>query len=77
MIAVVGVTRSPLTAMASAPASHSSSTTVRMSRDADEVVRLAATGGDRLLRVLELEDDAGPGQRDEAGGDPRLLELRR
>ena len=32
MIADVGVIRSPLTAIASAPARHSSSTTIRMSR---------------------------------------------
>ena len=78
MIAVVGVTRSPLTAIASAPASHSSSTSVRMSRGADEVVGLAA----RPAATGSCESSSwrtmpGPGERDEPGRDPGLLELRR
>ena len=60
MIAVVGVIRSPLTAIASAPASHSSSTTCADVARADEVVRLGRVGRHRLQRVLELEHDAGP-----------------
>ena len=72
MTAVVGVTRSPLMAMASAPASHSSSTAVRRSRAVTQVVALARVVADRPQRVLELEDDAAPRERDEAGRDARL-----
>ena len=43
-------------------------------RGADEVVGLVAARRDGLGRVLELQDDPGPGQRDEAGGDPGLVE---
>ena len=42
---------------------------------ADEVVGLVRAGRDRFLRVLELEDDPGPGERDQPGRDARLLEL--
>ena len=76
MIAVVGVIRSPLTAIASAPDAPQLArpppgcrATRRGSADS------LAVGRDRRLRVLELDDDPGPGQRDEAGRDARLLEL--
>ena len=42
---------------------------------AHEVVGLGRARGHRLGRVVELEHDAGPAQRDEAGGHPRLLEV--
>ena len=70
MIAVVGVIRSPLTAMASAPTCQSSSTRRPDVARPDEVVRRAAVRWHRVLRVLELEDDAGPGQGDQAGRVP-------
>ena len=75
MIAVDVVIRSSLIATASAPAFQSSSATRRRSFAADEIVALVAARRHGLVGVLELEDDAGPGQRDQAGGDARLLEL--
>ena len=73
MIAEVGVIRSPLTAIASAPGDPQLLDHDPDVARPDEVVGLAPVGRDRLLRILELEDDPGPGQRDEAGRDARLL----
>ena len=75
MIAVVGVTRSPLTAIASAPASHELLHDGPDVQGGDEVVGLARVVPDRPQRILELKDDPGPGQRDESGRDARLQQL--
>ena len=76
MIAVVGVIRSPLIAIASAPADPQLLDHGADVARADEVVGFVAVGRDGRLRVLELEDDPGPRQRDQAGGDPGLFEPR-
>ena len=62
MIALEPTRRSPLTAIPSAPASHSSSTSTRTSRAVDERVDAGAAG----VAVLELEGEARPGDGDQA-----------
>ena len=76
MIAVVGVTRSPFDRDrlgAGDPQLLNGGPDVTRP---DEVVRLAGTGWHRRLRVIKLEDDPGPGQRDQSGGDARGFEIR-
>ncbi len=75
MTAVVGVIRSPLTAIglgASGPQLLDDRAQVT---GPDQQVLGVALGIGGLERVLDLEHDPGAGQRDQARRDPRGLEL--